>query len=141
MEQVILKTNHLTKRYGHRAVVENLSMTIHQGDIYGFIGKNEAGKTTLIRMVTGLAAPSDGSTTLLMAVLISLFVGSEFSNGTVKIIASRNYSRLKIDLSKLLVGILTSVLFTLVFVLAANICFLLVPALAGAGSFRKRDIK
>ena len=61
MEQVILKTNHLTKRYGHRAVVENLSMTIHQGDIYGFIGKNGAGKTTLIRMVTGLAAPSDGS--------------------------------------------------------------------------------
>ena len=61
MEQVVLKTNHLTKRYGHRAVVENLSMTIHQGDIYGFIGKNGAGKTTLIRMVTGLAAPSDGS--------------------------------------------------------------------------------
>ena len=61
MEQVILKTNHLTKRYGHRAVVENLSMTIHQGDSYGFIGKNGAGKTTLIRMVTGLAAPSDGS--------------------------------------------------------------------------------
>ena len=61
MEQVILKTNHLTKRYGHRAVVENLSMTIHQGDIYGFIGKNGAGTPTLIRMVTGLAAPSDGS--------------------------------------------------------------------------------
>ena len=46
MEQVILKTNHLTKRYGHRAVVENLSMTIYKGDIYGFIGKNGAGKTT-----------------------------------------------------------------------------------------------
>ena len=61
MEQVILKTNRLTKRYGHRAVVENLSMTIYKGDIYGFIGKNGAGKTTLIRMVTGLAAPSDGS--------------------------------------------------------------------------------
>lgn len=61
-----------------------------------------------------------GNTTLLMAVLISLFVGSEFNNGTVKIIASRNYSRLKIYLSKLLVGILASVLFTLVFVLAAT---------------------
>ena len=34
----------LTKRYGHRAVVENLSMTIYKGDIYGFIGKNGAGK-------------------------------------------------------------------------------------------------
>ncbi len=62
-----------------------------------------------------------GNTTLLMAVLISLFVGSEFNNGTVKIIASRNYSRLKIYLSKLLVGILASVLFTLVFVLAATL--------------------
>ena len=61
-----------------------------------------------------------GNTTLLMSVLISLFVGSEFNNGTVKIIASRNYSRLKIYLSKLFVGILASVLFTLVFVLAAT---------------------
>lgn len=58
---VILRTNHLTKRYGHRTVVDNLSMTIHEGDIYGFIGKNGAGKTTLIRMITGLAAPSDGN--------------------------------------------------------------------------------
>lgn len=62
-----------------------------------------------------------GNTTLLMSVLISLFVGSEFNNGTVKIIASRNYSRLKIYLSKLFVGILASVLFTLVFVLAATL--------------------
>ena len=50
-----------------------------------------------------------GNTTLLMSVLISLFVGSEFNNGTVKIIASRNYSRL------------ASILFTLVFVLAATL--------------------
>ena len=58
---VILRTNHITKRYGSRPVVSDLSMTIHKGDIYGFIGKNGAGKTTLIRMITGLAAPSDGN--------------------------------------------------------------------------------
>lgn len=57
---IILKTNHLTKHYGHRAVVSDLSMTIHEGDIYGFIGKNGAGKTTLIRMIAGLAAPDEG---------------------------------------------------------------------------------
>ena len=57
----ILRTNHLTKRYNNRAVVNDLSMTIHEGDIYGFIGKNGAGKTTLIRMITGLASPSDGN--------------------------------------------------------------------------------
>ena len=58
---VILRTNHVTKRYGSRPVVSDLSMTIHKGDIYGFTGKNGAGKTTLIRMITGLAAPSDGN--------------------------------------------------------------------------------
>lgn len=58
---VILRTNHITKRYSHRPVVSDLSMTIHKGDIYGFIGKNGAGKTTLIRMITGLAKPSDGN--------------------------------------------------------------------------------
>ena len=57
----VLRTNHLTKRYNNRAVVNDLSMTIHEGDIYGFIGKNGAGKTTLIRMITGLASPSDGN--------------------------------------------------------------------------------
>ena len=62
-----------------------------------------------------------GNTTLLMSVLISLFVGSEFNNGTVKIIASRNYSRLKIYLSKLLVGILASILFPRVFALPATL--------------------
>lgn len=61
---VILQTNQLTKRYHHRAVVDHLSMTIHEGDIYGFIGKNGAGKTTLIRMITGLAAPNDGAVLL-----------------------------------------------------------------------------
>lgn len=58
---VVLRTNHLTKYYHHRPAVKDLSMTIHEGDIYGFIGKNGAGKTTLIRMITGLAAPSDGT--------------------------------------------------------------------------------
>ncbi len=58
---VILRTNHLTKRYGHRTVLSDLSMTIYEGDIYGLIGKNGAGKTTLIRMAAGLASPSDGS--------------------------------------------------------------------------------
>ncbi len=60
-----------------------------------------------------------GNTTLIMAVLISLFVGSEFNQGTIKNIASRNYSRSAIYLSKLIVGILVSILYTLLFVLTA----------------------
>lgn len=77
MSNIILKTNHLTKRYGHRPVVDDVSMTIRQGDIYGFIGKNGAGKTTLIRMVAGLAAPSDGN--------IQLFGSSNLLKGRGKI--------------------------------------------------------
>lgn len=56
-----------------------------------------------------------GNTTLLLAVLISLFVGSEFNNGTIKNIASRNYSRSKVYLSKLIAGICTGIIFTLIY--------------------------
>lgn len=60
----VLRTNQLTKRYGGKTVVDNVSMNIRQGDIYGFIGKNGAGKTTLIRMIAGLAKPDSGDLTL-----------------------------------------------------------------------------
>ncbi|SFF17945.1 bacitracin transport system ATP-binding protein [Paenibacillus catalpae] len=56
----VLRTNHLTKRYGGKTVVHNLNMTIRQGDIYGFLGQNGAGKTTTIRMIMGLIRPTSG---------------------------------------------------------------------------------
>lgn len=62
-----------------------------------------------------------GNTTLLIAVLVSLFVGGEFSNGTIKNIAARNYSRSEIYLSKLITSIIAGIVFTLLFVLAATI--------------------
>lgn len=58
---IVLETKNLTKKYNSKSVVDHISMTIHKGDIYGFIGKNGAGKTTLIRMVCGLAKPTEGS--------------------------------------------------------------------------------
>lgn len=61
MKDIILQTQSLTKQYGHRTVVDQVSMTIYEGDIYGFIGKNGAGKTTFIRMAVGLASPSSGN--------------------------------------------------------------------------------
>lgn len=57
----VLKTGNLTKVYGNNKAVDNVSMHVKKGDIYGFIGKNGAGKTTFMRMVTGLAAPTTGS--------------------------------------------------------------------------------
>ena len=73
----VLKTSQLTKTYNSKQVVKELSMTIQQGDIYGFIGKNGAGKTTLIRMIAGLATPSSGS--------IELFGSSDLVKERAKI--------------------------------------------------------
>jgi len=59
--EYVLQTNGLTKMFGKKAAINNVSLSVRKGDIYGFIGKNGAGKTTLIRVVSGLAKPSGGS--------------------------------------------------------------------------------
>lgn len=55
-----LETTNLTKTYGGKNAVDNVDLKIQKGDIYGFIGKNGAGKTTAIRMIIGLARPTKG---------------------------------------------------------------------------------
>lgn len=60
----ILETKNLTKRYGGKAAVDNVSLTIEKGDIFGLIGQNGAGKTTLMRLVTSLSYPDSGEITL-----------------------------------------------------------------------------
>ena len=62
--ECILKTDKLTKTYGSQTVVNNVSLSVEQGDIYGFVGKNGAGKTTFIRMVLGLTRPTSGTFSL-----------------------------------------------------------------------------
>ncbi len=57
----ILKTNSISKRFREQYAVNNISISVRQGDIYGLIGRNGAGKTTLMRMISGLASPSSGS--------------------------------------------------------------------------------
>ena len=60
----ILKTTGLTKQFGKKLAVNDVNMTIKRGDIYGFIGKNGAGKTTFMRMVLGTAFPTKGNVSL-----------------------------------------------------------------------------
>lgn len=60
----VLKTNALSKNYGHFKALNGLSMNVPKGAIYGFVGKNGAGKTTLIRLICGLQNPSSGDYTL-----------------------------------------------------------------------------
>lgn len=61
MGRLILQTKHLTKRYKRTNVVDNVNMTIEQGNIYGFIGLNGAGKSTFIRLIAGLTFPTSGN--------------------------------------------------------------------------------
>lgn len=56
----VVQTKALCKVYGQKRAVDNLSMCVHEGDIYGFIGKNGAGKSTALKMLCSLAAPTSG---------------------------------------------------------------------------------
>jgi len=58
---VLVQTRELTKRYGDRAAVDRVNLTIRSGEVYGFLGPNGAGKTTTLRMVLGLVRPTSGS--------------------------------------------------------------------------------
>lgn len=56
----ILSTHNLSKRYGDVYGVNKVNLTIYEGDVYGFLGPNGAGKTTTLKMLLGLAKPTDG---------------------------------------------------------------------------------
>lgn len=56
----IITVNHLSKQFSEINAVENLSFTVHEGDVYGFLGQNGAGKSTTIRMLLTLIKPTGG---------------------------------------------------------------------------------
>ncbi len=58
--EVVLAAEHLTKRFGRREAVSDVSFEVHAGEVFGFLGPNGAGKTTTIRMLVGLARPDRG---------------------------------------------------------------------------------
>ena len=60
MENPIIELHGLTKYYGTVKAVDNLSLKIGKGEIFGLLGPNGAGKTTTILMMLGLAEPSEG---------------------------------------------------------------------------------
>lgn len=58
--EYVLQTEGLTKLYGGVPAVNNVSLSVKKGEIYGFVGKNGAGKTTFIKLILGLVKPTDG---------------------------------------------------------------------------------
>ena len=63
--ELVIQADGLTKRFGHRTALDNLSFAVQQGQLYGLAGPNGAGKTTLIRTLCGLLRPDHGTATLL----------------------------------------------------------------------------
>ena len=59
--EYVLQTFGLTKKYSKQLCVNQVNINIRKGDIYGFVGENGSGKTTIIRMVTGLIMPNEGT--------------------------------------------------------------------------------
>ena len=60
----LITTNGLCKVYGGKLVIDHVDMHIPESSIYGFVGENGSGKTTIMRLLTGLAEPTSGSFTL-----------------------------------------------------------------------------
>lgn len=61
MQEIAIKTDRLTKRFGNFIAVNEITFEVNTGEIFGFLGANGAGKTTAMRMLNGLSIPSSGN--------------------------------------------------------------------------------
>ncbi|HET7498194.1 MAG TPA: ABC transporter ATP-binding protein [Candidatus Eisenbacteria bacterium] len=69
MTEHVIETRGLRKQFGAKTAVEDLSLTVRRGEVFGFLGPNGAGKTTSVKMLLGLVAPTSGSASVLGAPL------------------------------------------------------------------------
>ena len=60
----VIQTSGLSKRYKDKWAVDHLDLQVEQGDIYGFIGRNGAGKSTTLKLLCGLIRPTQGEATI-----------------------------------------------------------------------------
>lgn len=65
MTENVIETHDLTRYFGNRRIVNSLNIAVSRGSIFGFLGRNGAGKSTTIRMLLGLVEPTRGSSTVL----------------------------------------------------------------------------
>jgi ABC-2 type transport system ATP-binding protein len=62
--KIVISTDKLTKRFGHFTAVNEITFDVFEGEIFGFLGANGAGKTTAMRMLCGLSIPTSGNATV-----------------------------------------------------------------------------
>lgn len=70
--EIMIQLSNLTKKYGDKIAVNNISLNINSGIVTGFLGPNGAGKTTTMRMILGLAKPTSGSISIAGKTYVSL---------------------------------------------------------------------
>ena len=63
-EENVIQVQHLVKAFGDFHAVDDISFSVHRGEIFGFLGANGAGKTTAMHILTGLSQPTDGHATV-----------------------------------------------------------------------------
>lgn len=64
MEDMVIQTSQLTKKYGDQTTVNQVNLHVKRGRIYGLLGRNSAGKTTIMKMILGLTSATSGSVEL-----------------------------------------------------------------------------
>ena len=62
--EYIVQTNRLSKMIKKKELISDVNLSIRKGEIYGFLGQNGAGKTTIMKMLTGLTKPTNGEVEL-----------------------------------------------------------------------------
>jgi bacitracin transport system ATP-binding protein len=60
MDNLMIETRQLTKVYGEQTVVNKVNLHVQKGRIYGLLGRNGAGKTTIMKMILGLTSVTSG---------------------------------------------------------------------------------
>lgn len=93
---VLLECNGLTKRYGQKTAIDNLSVTMGSGRIIGLLGPNGSGKTTLIKMINGLLKPTQGS------IWIDGETPGVYTHGIISYLPDRNYLNKRMKVSQVL---------------------------------------
>ena len=65
MNQIVISVSNLTKTFSGKEVIRNCTFSVERGSIYGFLGRNGAGKTTMLKLLLGLLKPSAGTASVL----------------------------------------------------------------------------